>query len=90
MNIVKSVKKLGNKVKKGYDNVQLNPLRIPDKIEHTHIIKFDIKGTYGEFFKWFSGLTPKEVEKYTDTLAKNGKMIESIVKKRFKWVSYFT
>jgi hypothetical protein len=35
-------------------------------------------------------LTPKEVEKITDTLAKNGKMIESVVKKRFKWVSYFT
>jgi hypothetical protein len=24
------------------------------------------------------------VEKYTDTLAKNGKMIESVLKKRFK------
>ena len=84
MNIVKTVKKLGNKVKKGYDNTQINPFKIPDKIEHTHIIKFDIKGTYGEFFKWFSGLTPKEVEKYTDTLAKNGKMIESVLKKRFK------
>ena len=82
MNIVKTVKKLGDKVKKGYDNTQINPFKIPDKIEHTH--RLDIKGTYGEFFKWFSGLTLKEVEKYTDTLAKNGKMIESVLKKRFK------
>ena len=36
MNIVKSVKKLGNKVKKGYDNTQINPFKIPDKIEITH------------------------------------------------------
>ena len=82
MNVVKSVKKLGSKVKKGYDNVQLNPLRIPDKIEHTH--RLDIKGSYGDALKWFASLPPKEVEKYTDTLAKNGKMIESVVKKRFK------
>ena len=88
MNIVKSVKKLGNKVKKGYDNTQINPFKIPEKIEITH--KIDIVGTYGECIKWFSGLTPKEVGKIADTLAKNCKMIESVVKKRFKWVSYFT
>ena len=79
---VEAQRALGNKVKKGYDNTQINPFKIPDKIEITH--KIDIVGTYGEFFKWFSGLTPKEVEKIADTLAKNGKMIESVVKKRFK------
>ena len=87
MNIVKTVKKLGNKVKKGYDNTQINPFKIPDKIEHTH--RLDLKGTYGEFFKWFSGLPPKEVEKYTHAVLNNAKIVESVLKKRFKWVSYF-
>ena len=88
MNIVKSVKKLGSKVKKGYDNVQLNPLRIPDKIEHTH--RLDIKGSYGDALKSFARLPPKEVEKYTHAVLNNAKIVESVLKKRFKRVSYFT
>ena len=88
MNIVKTVKKLGNKVKKGYDKTNINPFKIPDKIEH--IIRFDIKGSYGDAFKWFASIPPKEVEKYTHAVLNNAKIVESVLKKRFKWVSYFT
>ena len=40
MNIVKSVKKLGNKVKKGYDNTQINPFKIPEKIKVELVINY--------------------------------------------------
>ena len=40
MNIVKSVKKLGNKVKKGYDNTQINPFKIPENINVTITIDY--------------------------------------------------
>ena len=40
MNIVKTVKKLGNKVKKGYDNTQINPFKIPEKIKVELVINY--------------------------------------------------
>jgi len=40
MNIVKTVKKLSNKVKNGYDNTQLNPFKFPEKLKVEFTINY--------------------------------------------------
>ena len=82
MNIVKSVKKLGNKVKKGYDKTNINPFKIPENINVT--VKVDLSGSYKQLFKDIKGLSDKDVQEISKVLQSKAKIIE----KMFKWVSY--
>ena len=82
MNINKMVKDSVSSIKHRYDNTQLNPFKIPEHITITH--KFDIVNSYGDIYRFIKGLSPEKAKEITTVIAEQGKMIESIIKDKFK------
>jgi len=82
MNINKIVKDSVNGIKDKYKSTQLNPFKIPEHITITH--KFDIVNSYGDIYRFFKGLSPEKVKEIATVCTEQGKMIESIIKDRFK------
>ena len=78
MNIVKSVQKLGSKVKNGYDNAQLNPFKVPENINIT--LTIDYEKSVSNLFKALSKVKQEDM----DNIAKLGKLVESSMKKAIK------
>ena len=80
MNINKIVKDSVSSIKNRYENTQLNPFKVPEKIT----IKVDLAGSYADLFKAMEDMDEKKAEHVVKVLSKFGQIIEKVVDNKFK------
>ena len=75
MNINKIVKDSVSSIKNRYDNTQLNPFKVPDKIT----IKVDLAGSYADLLTAIENMDEQKVTRITKAFTKLGNIVEKAI-----------
>jgi len=75
MNINKMVKDSVSSIKNRYDNTQLNPFKVPDKIT----IKVDLAGSYADLLTAIENMDEQKVARITNAFTKLGNIVEKAI-----------
>ena len=78
MNINKIVKDSVNGIKNRYDNTQLNPFKVPDKIT----IKVDLAGSYADLLTAIENMDEQKVARITTAFTKLGNIVENAIENK--------
>ena len=79
MNINKMVKDSVSSIKNRYDNTQLNPFKVPDKIT----IKVDLAGSYADLLTAIENMDEQKVVRITKAFTKIGNLVENAIENKF-------
>ena len=80
MNINKIVKDSVNGIKNRYDNTQLNPFKVPDKIT----IKVDLAGSYADLLTAIENMDEQKVARITTAFTKLGNIVEKAIENKLE------
>ena len=72
MDINKMIKNSVKSVKNTYDNTQINPFKVPDKIT----IKVDLAGSYADLLTAIENMDEQKVARITKAFTKLGNIVE--------------
>ena len=75
MDINKMIKNSVKSVKDTYDNTQINPFKVPDKIT----IKVDLAGSYADLLTAIENMDEQKVARITKAFTKLGNIIEKAI-----------
>ena len=75
MDINKMIKNSVKSVKDTYDNTQINPFKVPDKIT----IKVDLAGSYADLLTAIENMEEQKVERITTAFTKLGNIVEKAI-----------
>ena len=78
MNINKMVKNSVSSIKNRYDNTQLNPFKVPDKIT----IKVDLAGSYADLLTAIENMDEQKVARITTAFTKLGNIVENAIENK--------
>ena len=78
MNINKMVKDSVSSIKNRYDNTQLNPFKVPDKIT----IKVDLAGSYADLLTAIENMDEQKVARITTAFTKLGNIVENAIENK--------
>ena len=78
MNINKMVKDSVSSIKNRYDNTQLNPFKVPDKIT----IKVDLAGSYADLLTAIENMDEQKVARITTAFTKIGNLVENAIENK--------
>ena len=75
MDINKMIKNSVKSVKDTYDNTQINPFKVPDKIT----IKVDLAGSYADLLTAIENMDEQKVAMITKAFTKLGNIVEKAI-----------
>ena len=75
MDINKMIKDSVKSVKNTYDNTQINPFKVPDKIT----IKVDLAGSYADLLTAIENMDEQKVARITNAFTKLGNIVEKAI-----------
>ena len=75
MDINKMIKNSVKSVKDTYDNTQINPFKVPDKIT----IKVDLAGSYADLLTAIENMDEQKVARITTAFTKLGNIVEKAI-----------
>ena len=75
MNINKMIKNSVKSVKDTYDNTQINPFKVPEKIT----IKVDLAGSYADLLTAIENMDEQKVARITTAFTKLGNIVEKAI-----------
>ena len=75
MNINKIVKDSVSSIKNRYDNTQLNPFKVPEKIT----IKVDLAGSYADLLTAIENMDEQKIARITKAFTKLGNIVEKAI-----------
>ena len=75
MDINKMIKNSVRSVKDTYDNTQINPFKVPDKIT----IKVDLAGSYADLLTAIENMDEQKVARITKAFTKLGNIVEKAI-----------
>tara|TARA_R100000808_G_scaffold12624_1_gene31355 strand:+ start:1623 stop:1880 length:258 start_codon:yes stop_codon:yes gene_type:complete len=75
MDINKMIKNSVKSVKDTYDNTQINPFKVPDKIT----IKVDLAGSYADLLTAIENMDEQKVARITKAFTKLGNIVEKAI-----------
>ena len=78
MNINKMIKNSVKSVKDTYDNTQINPFKVPDKIT----IKVDLAGSYADLLTAIENMDEQKVARITTAFTKLGNIVENAIENK--------
>ena len=78
MDINKMVKDSVSSIKNRYDNTQLNPFKVPDKIT----IKVDLAGSYADLLTAIENMDEQKVARITTAFTKLGNIVENAIENK--------
>ena len=78
MDINKMIKNSVRSVKDTYDNTQINPFKVPDKIT----IKVDLAGSYADLLTAIENMDEQKVERITTAFTKLGNIVENAIENK--------
>ena len=78
MDINKMIKNSVKSVKNTYDNTQLNPFKVPDKIT----IKVDLAGSYADLLTAIENMDEQKVARITTAFTKLGNIVENAIENK--------
>ena len=78
MNINKIVKDSVSSIKNRYDNTQLNPFKVPEKIT----IKVDLAGSYADLLTAIENMDEQKVARITTAFTKLGNIVENAIENK--------
>ena len=78
MNINKMVKDSVSSIKNRYDNTQLNPFKVPEKIT----IKVDLAGSYADLLTAIENMDEQKVARITTAFTKLGNIVENAIENK--------
>ena len=79
MDINKMIKNSVRSVKDTYDNTQINPFKVPDKIT----IKVDLAGSYADLLTAIENMDEQKVVRITKAFTKIGNLVENAIENKF-------
>ena len=79
MDINKMIKNSVKSVKSTYDNTQINPFKVPDKIT----IKVDLAGSYADLLTAIENMDEQKVVRITKAFTKIGNLVENAIENKF-------
>ena len=80
MNLNKIVKDSVSSIKNRYDNTQLNPFKVPDKIT----IKVDLAGSYADLLTAIENMDEQKVARITTAFTKLGNIVEKAIENKLE------
>ena len=80
MNINKIVKDSVSSIKNRYDNTQLNPFKVPEKIT----IKVDLAGSYADLLTAIENMDEQKVARITKAFTKLGNIVEKAIENKLE------
>ena len=78
MNINKIVKDSVSSIKNRYDNTQLNPFKVPDKIT----IKVDLAGSYADLLTAIENMDEPKIIRITTAFNKLANMVDNAIENK--------
>ena len=78
MNINKMIKNSVRSVKDTYDNTQINPFKVPEKIT----IKVDLAGSYADLLTAIENMDEQKVARITTAFTKLGNIVENAIENK--------
>ena len=78
MNINKMIKNSVRSVKDTYDNTQINPFKVPDKIT----IKVDLAGSYADLLTAIENMDEQKIARITTAFTKIGNLVENAIENK--------
>ena len=75
MDINKMIKNSVKSVKDTYDNTQINPFKVPEKIT----IKVDLAGSYADLLTAIENMDEQKVARITKAFTKLGNIVEKAI-----------
>ena len=78
MDINKMIKNSVRSVKDTYDNTQINPFKVPDKIT----IKVDLAGSYADLLTAIENMDEQKVARITTAFTKLGNIVENAIENK--------
>ena len=78
MDINKMIKNSVKSVKDTYDNRQINPFKVPDKIT----IKVDLAGSYADLLTAIENMDEQKVARITTAFTKLGNIVENAIENK--------
>ena len=75
MDINKMIKNSVKSVKDTYDNTQINPFKVPEKIT----IKVDLAGSYADLLTAIENMDEQKVARITTAFTKLGNIVEKAI-----------
>ena len=78
MNINKMIKNSVKSVKDTYDNTQINPFKVPEKIT----IKVDLAGSYADLLTAIENMDEQKVARITTAFTKLGNIVENAIENK--------
>ena len=79
MDINKMIKNSVKSVKDTYDNTQINPFKVPDKIT----IKVDLAGSYADLLTAIENMDEQKIARITKAFTKIGNLVENAIENKF-------
>ena len=80
MDINKMIKNSVKSVKDTYDNTQINPFKVPDKIT----IKVDLAGSYADLLTAIENMDEQKVARITTAFTKLGNIVEKAIENKLE------
>ena len=80
MDINKMIKNSVKSVKDTYDNTQINPFKVPDKIT----IKVDLAGSYADLLTAIENMDEQKVARITKAFTKLGNIVEKAIENKLE------
>ena len=78
MDINKMIKNSVRSVKDTYDNTQINPFKVPDKIT----IKVDLAGSYADLLTAIENMDEQKIARITTAFTKIGNLVENAIENK--------
>ena len=78
MDINKMIKNSVKSVKDTYDNTQINPFKVPDKIT----IKVDLAGSYADLLTAIENMDEQKIARITKAFTKLGNIVENAIENK--------
>ena len=78
MDINKMIKNSVKSVKDTYDNTQINPFKVPDKIT----IKVDLAGSYADLLTAIENMDEQKVARIATAFTKLGNIVENAIENK--------
>ena len=78
MDINKMIKNSVKSVKDTYDNTQINPFKVPDKIT----IKVDLAGSYADLLTAIENMDEQKIARITTAFTKIGNLVENAIENK--------
>ena len=78
MDINKMIKNSVKSVKDTYDNTQINPFKVPDKIT----IKVDLAGSYADLLTAIENMDEQKIARITTAFTKLGNIVENAIENK--------